>query len=386
MAEVGFDNPNAVRDAARIRARAEDTATRLAAQLASACPADPILGIGGGLEALRGALAIEARPVAFTPETAVSDQGDDPEAAWQTLRRAESVADGRRQAALEALQAARLEEVRLAGLVERAMAMEKRLAEDLAAETDSLSDEKLTVELTDARAREARAILGRDEARRASEGLEELSLVRRRDALAQQRERLREDLLALVGEVAMLEERAKTLGGSGPASRAVAATEAAAAAKASFERLQEEAETLNMLAKAIRDAQRDAARRYLAPVTQRVAPYVARLLPNATLAFGEDLRPQLLIRGGREEAADDLSKGTQEQLAILTRIAFADLLIEKGKPASLMLDDALVFADDDRFEIMLEILTEAARRMQVIILSCKTRAYRGLPAVRIGLT
>src|SRR3546814_1575771 len=84
------------------------------------------------------------------------------------------------------------------------------------------------------------------------------------------------------------------------------------------------------------------------------------------------MRPTLLTRGGREEATDDLSKGTQEQLAVLTRIAFADLLIEKGKPASLMLDDALVFADDDRFEVMLDILTEAAQRMQIIILSCRT--------------
>jgi hypothetical protein len=36
----------------------------------------------------------------------------------------------------------------------------------------------------------------------------------------------------------------------------------------------------------------------------------------------------------------------------------------------------LVFADDDRFETMTEILTEAASRMQVIILSCRTSAYR----------
>src|SRR3546814_19809439 len=90
------------------------------------------------------------------------------------------------------------------------------------------------------------------------------------------------------------------------------------------------------------------------------------------------MRPTLLTRGGREEATDDLSTGTQEQLAVLTRIAFADLLIEKGKPASLMLDDALVFADDDRFEVMLDILTEAAQRMPIIILSCSTSAHPGL--------
>lgn len=50
-----------------------------------------------------------------------------------------------------------------------------------------------------------------------------------------------------------------------------------------------------------------------------------------------------------------------------------------------MLDDALVFADDDRFEVMLEILAEAAQRMQIIILSCRTSAYRGLDAKRLLL-
>ena len=142
---------------------------------------------------------------------------------------------------------------------------------------------------------------------------------------------------------------------------------------------------LSLLDRVIKDAQFEASRRYLAPITKRVAPYVTRLLPNASLAFNEDYTPELLIRGGREEAAEHLSKGTQEQLAVLTRLAFADLLIEKGKPASLVLDDALVFADDDRFEIMLEILTEAARRMQVIVLSCRTSAYRSLDANRLML-
>lgn len=199
------------------------------------------------------------------------------------------------------------------------------------------------------------------------------------------RERLLEDRLGLVSEIAQLEERAKTLGGSGPASRAATAAELAEAAAATHDRLREEAEMLTLLAETIRDAQRETSRRFLAPITERVAPFIARLLPSASVVFGEDMRPTLLSRGGREESTDDLSKGTQEQLAVLTRLAFADLLIEKGKPASVVLDDALVFADDDRFEAMLDILSEAAERMQIIILSCRTSAYRGLNAHRILL-
>lgn len=45
------------------------------------------------------------------------------------------------------------------------------------------------------------------------------------------------------------------------------------------------------------------------------------------------------MREGIDEQCDVLSQGTQEQLAILTRITFADLLLEQGRPVSLILDE-----------------------------------------------
>jgi len=86
------------------------------------------------------------------------------------------------------------------------------------------------------------------------------------------------------------------------------------------------------------------------------------------------------------EACADLSRGTQEQLAILTRLAFADLLLEDGAPISLILDDPLVYSDDARLETMTEILQDAAQRMQVILLTCRTKAFRHVDGNRITLT
>jgi uncharacterized protein YhaN len=80
-----------------------------------------------------------------------------------------------------------------------------------------------------------------------------------------------------------------------------------------------------------------------------------------------------------------LSRGTQEQLAVLTRIAFADMLLEQGRPVSLILDDPLVYADDARLDLMVEILSEAAERMQVILLTCRDRAFRHVPANRVSI-
>ena len=72
-------------------------------------------------------------------------------------------------------------------------------------------------------------------------------------------------------------------------------------------------------------------------------------------------------------------------MALLTRIAFADMLQEQGKPVSLILDDPLVYSDDTRLDLMTDIITEAATRMQVILLTCRDRAFRHVAGNRIIL-
>src|SRR3546814_982344 len=96
------------------------------------------------------------------------------------------------------------------------------------------------------------------------------------------------------------------------------------------------------------------------------------------MSFDEELGLASVTRSGLGEACGTLSKGTQEQLAVLTRLAFADMLLEQGMPVSLILDDPLVYSDDGRLDLMTEILEEASQRMQVILLTCRDRAFRHL--------
>ncbi|MFG1184484.1 MULTISPECIES: AAA family ATPase [Xanthobacter] len=383
LAGVGHDTPQAARTAGRARAIDEAELLGLRTRLKAECPADAALGIPAGLDPLRGALAGVERPFPEAKDAAFP--AADVETPYRAARAAETEAAARREAALESLKAGELKEVALAAALERAEAERARLAADLAADRAALADEDLAAALEDARAAEARALVDCDTARRAAEGLDADGFIRRRDTLRKKRDTLQSQLPELAGAVARLEEQARTLGGEGPASRKAAADEEAEAAAAAHARLKSEADTLALLLKVLKEAQQDAARRYLAPVTRRIEPYVRRLLPSASLSFGEDLKPQLLTRAGREEAAEMLSKGTQEQIAILTRLAFADLLIDKGQPASLVLDDALVFADDDRFDTMMEILSEASGRMQVLVLSCRASAYRAMAATRLSI-
>ena len=141
-------------------------------------------------------------------------------------------------------------------------------------------------------------------------------------------------------------------------------------------RLSHRANALTLLLDTLLEEERIARETFLAPVRDRIEPYLKRLLPNSALMLDDQtLRITHLRREGMDEPYERLSIGTREQLAVLARLAFADLLDEHGKKSPIILDDALVFSDDQRFEEMQRILDRAAERLQIIVLTCHERAY-----------
>ena len=153
------------------------------------------------------------------------------------------------------------------------------------------------------------------------------------------------------------------------------------------DRLQRDAAAWNRLVSTLVDAERDAKEAFLEPVLKRVNPFLRLLFPDARVTLNEEtLEITGVVRGGREEPYPLLSIGTREQLSILVRLAFAVYLREKGFPAAVILDDALVYADDDRFERMQLALRKAAETVQVLILTCRPRDWRefGAPIHRLS--
>jgi DNA repair exonuclease SbcCD ATPase subunit len=146
-----------------------------------------------------------------------------------------------------------------------------------------------------------------------------------------------------------------------------------------------EAAALGLLLRVLRDAERDAKERYVGPLLRRIRPYLQALFPGCELGVDEAFRITTIARAGVPEPFERLSDGTREQIAILTRLAFAGLLAEQGRPAVVVLDDALVFADDQRIERMFEILADAARQFQIIVLTCRERVFQDLAAHRLRL-
>jgi energy-coupling factor transporter ATP-binding protein EcfA2 len=148
---------------------------------------------------------------------------------------------------------------------------------------------------------------------------------------------------------------------------------------------EEETAVLQLLQQTLRGAEQEAKALYLAPVVSRVEPYLKMLLPGTDIILDDNLNISAIQRNGAAEAFGRLSEGTQEQLAVLTRLAFAELLLAQGRPATVILDDALAFSDDLRIEKMFDILMRAGENVQILVLTCRKRLFARLGASELHL-
>ncbi|VEF42807.1 AAA family ATPase [Bordetella bronchiseptica] len=140
----------------------------------------------------------------------------------------------------------------------------------------------------------------------------------------------------------------------------------------------ERAEALDLLWRLLDEHRTAATQRLLEPLARRLQHYLALLFPGAQWRLDETLMPVALRRDGLEDGLEALSFGTREQLGVLARLAYADLLAQAGRPALLVLDDALVHADDARRDLIKRALFDAASRHQVLLFTCHAEAWRDM--------
>lgn len=142
--------------------------------------------------------------------------------------------------------------------------------------------------------------------------------------------------------------------------------------------------SLARLRTALEEARRAAGEAYFGTVLREIDPLLSILHPGAALRIDDaSLLPVAVTRDGQDEALDILSGGTREQLAVLTRLAFARLFTLSGQPVPVILDDALVHSDDDRIEAMFTALHRVAHDQQIIVLTCRQRAFAPLGGERL---
>jgi DNA repair exonuclease SbcCD ATPase subunit len=194
------------------------------------------------------------------------------------------------------------------------------------------------------------------------------------------------EIALLRPQIATLDERIAIGAGDAVEERLAECEQQLTVAEQTLARYDHEVAVLQRLAAALTEARVAARERYFAPVAAELKPLLHLLWPQAELTWTQDtLLPESLIRDGQTEPLDILSGGTQEQIALLVRLAFARMLERGGQHAPVLLDDALVYTDDDRIERMFDALHRQAGDLQIIVFSCRQRAFRDLGGHRLQL-
>jgi len=146
--------------------------------------------------------------------------------------------------------------------------------------------------------------------------------------------------------------------------------------------LQRRAIALDYLLTRLEAKRSDLTRRLQAPLQKHLNRYLQLLFPQATLEIDAQLRPGPLTRpradGPEKEEFDSLSFGAREQMGVISRLAYADLLQEAGRPTLIILDDALVHSDEQRLAQMKRVLFDAAQRHQILIFTCHPAGWRDI--------
>jgi len=184
------------------------------------------------------------------------------------------------------------------------------------------------------------------------------------------------------GQVKNLEGRLDADGTSGMEEQRAEVEIRAQALRRRHAELSLRAKALDLLVTRLEAKRHALTRRLQAPLQRRLAHYVQILFPNGVLDLNENLSPGDLTRTGSRgtevSSFAELSFGAQEQTGLVSRLAYADLLKEAGKPTLIILDDALVHSDDNRLEQMKRVIFDAARRHQVLLFTCHPDRWGGI--------
>jgi energy-coupling factor transporter ATP-binding protein EcfA2 len=163
------------------------------------------------------------------------------------------------------------------------------------------------------------------------------------------------------------------------------ASEALIAAERDLAAIKDEVGAAQLLARELETADSAARDRYTGPIMARLKPYLDLVFPELRARFGGDLALDAVQRGGASEDVARLSHGTQEQLAVLVRLGLARLMCQTGGGMPLVLDDALVYSDDQRIERMFAALKLASQSHQVLVLTCRERTFASLGGNRVEI-
>ncbi len=191
-------------------------------------------------------------------------------------------------------------------------------------------------------------------------------------------------------QMLQLESILATVGGQGRDEELATKQVALAHAERRQAELRRRADALDLLLGRLDSRRQALTRRLQAPLQKHLDRYLQLLFPAGQLTVNDNLTPGPLTRpradGAEMAAFNTLSFGAREQMGVISRLAYADLLKEAGRPTLVILDDALVHSDDERLAQMKRVLFDAAQRHQVLLFTCHPAHWRDMGVPMRALT
>jgi DNA repair exonuclease SbcCD ATPase subunit len=337
-----------------------------------------------GVDALRAErAALAGRAAELTQRlTAQADEGDD---ALPPVTEAEAAEDAARHAVAEATRRLADARNRCAAAQAALDAAQRELSAARARLDDPARAQQLAdtrVALTDALARQEAAALRIDELARQLDAARPQALAQDVERYTRSAEQIERSFAQRRDALTVLEVELQAAGAQGLDERRAGLARDHAAAERRAGQLARRARALDLLLRKLRDKRHALTQRLQAPLQAHLNHYLGLLFPGARIALDDSLSPGPLTRdstaGSESGEVDELSFGAREQMGVIARLAYADLLKAAGKPTLIILDDALVHSDDTRLERMKRVLFDAALRHQVLLFTCHPDKWRDM--------
>ena len=146
------------------------------------------------------------------------------------------------------------------------------------------------------------------------------------------------------------------------------------AAERTVGRLERNAAAARLLCETLERHRAEAFRNHHAPY-RRGIERLGRMVfgPDFAVELGEDLVIRRRVLHGVSLSFEQLSTGAQEQIAVLARLAAAEMISDEGVP--LILDDSFGYSDPGRVDNLNAVLRQVGMTCQIVLLTCTPNRY-----------
>ena len=287
-----------------------------------------------------------------------------------------AICDQAATSASDSLQEELRNESNLAGKIEMVSSAQNRAAENLESARSQRTDDAIATELAEAEQDARLALKSLQDAEKELSAVDPESLRLRLDNARDAFRRAGDDLRANEDRQNELRTTLAVRGDLGLHTRHADAESRLRRLKRDYQRTEARADAARLLYDTFSQRRREARQRYSGPFKQRIEQ-LGRIVfnPSFSVDIDQGLRITNRSLNGDTLGVDQLSTGTLEQLAVISRLACAAIVSPDGGGVPVIIDDALGWSDPDRLERMGAAIAAAGEHCQVIILTCTPRRY-----------